>query len=138
MGERLTDDPDHPQRPQRGDDAAKHGGEAGLSDEERRGEGADRDGVAPARPSRGLRGPEGARQRDEQGPNAVWLTLGPINIQPGEFAKIANRLARDVDYEVDEKKRTVAILEQGIAVVKAAGHEPQSTPSPWLAAWARS
>ncbi|MBK6871629.1 MAG: preprotein translocase subunit SecA [Kineosporiaceae bacterium] len=32
----------------------------------------------------------------------------------GEFAKMANRLRRDVDYEVDEKKRTVGILESGI------------------------
>ncbi|MBL8929598.1 MAG: preprotein translocase subunit SecA [Kineosporiaceae bacterium] len=31
-----------------------------------------------------------------------------------EFAKIAQRLRRDVDYEVDEKKRTVGILEAGI------------------------
>ncbi|MFN8079517.1 MAG: preprotein translocase subunit SecA [Kineosporiaceae bacterium] len=31
-----------------------------------------------------------------------------------EFAKIATRLRRDVDYEVDEKKRTVGILESGI------------------------
>ncbi len=31
-----------------------------------------------------------------------------------EFAKMAKRLRRDVDYEVDEKKRTVGILESGI------------------------
>jgi preprotein translocase subunit SecA len=31
-----------------------------------------------------------------------------------EFAKIVDRLQRDVHYEVDEKKRTVSILEQGI------------------------
>jgi len=31
-----------------------------------------------------------------------------------EFAKIAQRLRRDVDYEVDEKKRTVGVLESGI------------------------
>ncbi len=31
-----------------------------------------------------------------------------------EFAKMVTRLQRDVHYEVDEKKRTVAILEQGI------------------------
>ena len=31
-----------------------------------------------------------------------------------EFAKMAERLKRDVDYEVDEKKRTVGVLESGI------------------------
>ncbi|MHB1738384.1 MAG: preprotein translocase subunit SecA, partial [Actinomycetes bacterium] len=31
-----------------------------------------------------------------------------------EFAKVAPRLERDVDYEVDEKKRTVGILESGV------------------------
>ncbi len=31
-----------------------------------------------------------------------------------EFAKVATRLRRDVDYEVDEKKRTVGVLESGI------------------------
>ncbi|HET9658555.1 MAG TPA: preprotein translocase subunit SecA [Kineosporiaceae bacterium] len=35
-----------------------------------------------------------------------------------EFAKIATRLRRDVDYEVDEKKRTVGVLESGIARVE--------------------
>jgi preprotein translocase subunit SecA len=35
-----------------------------------------------------------------------------------EFARIADRLVRDVHYEVDEKKRTVAILETGIDVVE--------------------
>jgi preprotein translocase subunit SecA len=35
-----------------------------------------------------------------------------------EFAKIATRLRRDVDYEVDEKKRTVGVLEGGIAKVE--------------------
>jgi preprotein translocase subunit SecA len=35
-----------------------------------------------------------------------------------EFAKIADRLVRDVHYEVDEKKRTVAIVESGIDVVE--------------------
>ncbi|HET7476485.1 MAG TPA: preprotein translocase subunit SecA [Dermatophilaceae bacterium] len=35
-----------------------------------------------------------------------------------EFAKMVNRLQRDVHYEVDEKKRTVAILEQGIDQVE--------------------
>ncbi|MBB6118748.1 preprotein translocase subunit SecA [Nocardiopsis algeriensis] len=36
----------------------------------------------------------------------------------GEFAKIAPRLKRDVDYEVDEKKRTVGITESGVAKVE--------------------
>jgi preprotein translocase subunit SecA len=35
-----------------------------------------------------------------------------------EFAKVATRLQRDVDYEVDEKKRTVGVLETGIARVE--------------------
>ncbi|WP_088283289.1 preprotein translocase subunit SecA [Kineosporia sp. A_224] len=35
-----------------------------------------------------------------------------------EFAKIATRLKIDVDYEVDEKKRTVGVLESGIARVE--------------------
>ncbi len=35
-----------------------------------------------------------------------------------EFAKIAERLKRDVDYEVDEKKRTVGVLESGIEKVE--------------------
>jgi preprotein translocase subunit SecA len=35
-----------------------------------------------------------------------------------EFAKMVNRLQRDVHYEVDEKKRTVAILEGGIDQVE--------------------
>jgi preprotein translocase subunit SecA len=35
-----------------------------------------------------------------------------------EFAKLATRLQRDVHYEVDEKKRTVAIGEAGIEVVE--------------------
>src|SRR4051794_10901732 len=35
-----------------------------------------------------------------------------------EFAKIAERLKRDVDYEVDEKKRTVGVLESGIERVE--------------------
>lgn len=35
-----------------------------------------------------------------------------------EFSKIANRLTPEVDYEVDEKKRTVGILESGIAKVE--------------------
>jgi preprotein translocase subunit SecA len=36
----------------------------------------------------------------------------------GEFAKIVDRLRIDIDYEVDEKKRTVAILEPGIERVE--------------------
>ncbi|SDQ08879.1 preprotein translocase subunit SecA [Quadrisphaera sp. DSM 44207] len=36
----------------------------------------------------------------------------------GEFARIARRLVRDVDYEVDEKKRTVGVLESGIEKVE--------------------
>ncbi|RNM13603.1 preprotein translocase subunit SecA [Nocardioides pocheonensis] len=35
-----------------------------------------------------------------------------------EFAKVATQLARDKDYEVDEKKRTIAILEPGITKVE--------------------
>ena len=35
-----------------------------------------------------------------------------------EFAKLVDRLRRDEHYEVDEKKRTVAILESGIDVVE--------------------
>ena len=35
-----------------------------------------------------------------------------------EFARMTDRLVRDVHYEVDEKKRTVAILETGIDVVE--------------------
>ncbi len=35
-----------------------------------------------------------------------------------EFARIVPRLVRDVDYEVDEKKRTVAILETGVEKVE--------------------
>ncbi|MBM9460713.1 preprotein translocase subunit SecA [Nocardioides sp. zg-536] len=36
----------------------------------------------------------------------------------GEFAKIATKLTRDVDYEVDEKKRTISVLEAGITKVE--------------------
>ncbi len=36
----------------------------------------------------------------------------------GEFAKIAATLNRDVDYEVDEKKRTISVLEPGITKVE--------------------
>ena len=35
-----------------------------------------------------------------------------------EFARIIPRLVRDVDYEVDEKKRTVGILESGVEKVE--------------------
>ena len=35
-----------------------------------------------------------------------------------EFARIVPRLARDVDYEVDEKKRTVGVLEPGVEKVE--------------------
>ncbi|GAA2515992.1 protein translocase subunit secA [Rarobacter incanus] len=35
-----------------------------------------------------------------------------------EFARVARRLTRDVDYEVDEKKHTVGVLEPGIEKVE--------------------
>ncbi|QWF23708.1 preprotein translocase subunit SecA [Nocardioides sp. LMS-CY] len=35
-----------------------------------------------------------------------------------EFAKVARKLERDVDYEVDEKKRTISVLEPGITKVE--------------------
>ncbi|MFC6287537.1 preprotein translocase subunit SecA [Nocardioides sp. GCM10027113] len=35
-----------------------------------------------------------------------------------EFAKIARKLVKDVDYEVDEKKRTISVLEPGITKVE--------------------
>ena len=35
-----------------------------------------------------------------------------------DFAGIVSKLSRDVDYEVDEKKRTVGILERGVARVE--------------------
>ncbi|MFZ2503023.1 MAG: preprotein translocase subunit SecA [Nocardioides sp.] len=35
-----------------------------------------------------------------------------------EFATIADRMSRDVDYEVDEKKRTISVLEPGITKVE--------------------
>ena len=35
-----------------------------------------------------------------------------------EFSKVASRLTKDVDYEVDEKKRTISILEPGITKVE--------------------
>jgi preprotein translocase subunit SecA len=43
---------------------------------------------------------------------------GDANKWYGEFARLALRLGRDVDYEVDEKKRTVGILEEGIERVE--------------------
>ena len=36
----------------------------------------------------------------------------------GEFAKIVAKMQRDVDYEVDEKKRTISVLESGITKVE--------------------
>jgi preprotein translocase subunit SecA len=35
-----------------------------------------------------------------------------------EFARIMKRLQRDVDYEVDEKKRTIAVLEAGVSKIE--------------------
>ena len=43
---------------------------------------------------------------------------GDANKWYGEFAKVARRLVPEVDYEVDEKKRTVGVLEPGIAKVE--------------------
>jgi preprotein translocase subunit SecA len=43
---------------------------------------------------------------------------GEANRWFGEFARIAQRLVADVDYEVDEKKRTVGVLEPGIEKVE--------------------
>ncbi|BDS50810.1 preprotein translocase subunit SecA [Rhodoluna lacicola] len=43
---------------------------------------------------------------------------GEANRWFGEFAKIAEKLQPVIDYEVDEKKRTVGILEPGIAKVE--------------------
>ncbi len=36
----------------------------------------------------------------------------------GEFAAIARQMSKDVDYEVDEKKRTISVLEPGITKVE--------------------
>ena len=36
----------------------------------------------------------------------------------GEFATIARSMTKDVDYEVDEKKRTISVLEPGITKVE--------------------
>lgn len=43
---------------------------------------------------------------------------GDANRWYNEFAKVVRRLAPTVDYEVDEKKRTVGVLEPGIAKVE--------------------
>ncbi len=43
---------------------------------------------------------------------------GEANRWFGEFAKIANRLVEGSDYEVDEKKRTIGVLEPGIEKVE--------------------
>lgn len=43
---------------------------------------------------------------------------GDANRWYGEFAKVALRLDRETDYEVDEKKRTVGVLEPGIEKVE--------------------
>ncbi len=43
---------------------------------------------------------------------------GEANRWYTEFAKVARRLTRDVDYEVDEKKHTIGVLEPGIEKVE--------------------
>lgn len=43
---------------------------------------------------------------------------GDVNKWYAEFARIAQRLTADQDYEVDEKKRTVGVLEPGIEHVE--------------------
>ena len=43
---------------------------------------------------------------------------GDANKWYAEFARLATRLKRDEDYEVDEKKRTVGVLEPGIEKVE--------------------
>jgi preprotein translocase subunit SecA len=43
---------------------------------------------------------------------------GEANRWFGEFASVANRLQEGADYEVDEKKRTVGVLEPGIEKVE--------------------
>ncbi|WP_435300571.1 preprotein translocase subunit SecA [Timonella sp. A28] len=43
---------------------------------------------------------------------------GDVNKWYVEFAKIVRRLVADEDYEVDEKKRTIGVLEPGIAKVE--------------------
>ncbi len=43
---------------------------------------------------------------------------GDVNRWYNEFAKVVQKLTVDVDYEVDEKKRTVGVLEDGIEKVE--------------------
>ncbi|KRF04264.1 preprotein translocase subunit SecA [Arthrobacter sp. Soil782] len=43
---------------------------------------------------------------------------GDVNRWYTEFSKVVTRLTRDTDYEVDEKKRTVGVLESGIEKVE--------------------
>ncbi len=43
---------------------------------------------------------------------------GDANKWYSEFARVVRRMERDVDYEVDEKKRTVGVLEPGIEKVE--------------------
>ncbi|THJ65975.1 preprotein translocase subunit SecA [Arthrobacter echini] len=43
---------------------------------------------------------------------------GDVNRWYNEFAKVVQKLSVDVDYEVDEKKRTVGVLEDGIEKVE--------------------
>ncbi|QGH70938.1 preprotein translocase subunit SecA [Pseudactinotalea sp. HY158] len=43
---------------------------------------------------------------------------GDVNKWYGEFARVARRLTRDADYEVDETKRNVGVLEPGIEKVE--------------------
>jgi len=43
---------------------------------------------------------------------------GDVNKWYAEFARVAKRLRPEVDYEVDEKKRTVGVLEPGIEKVE--------------------
>jgi preprotein translocase subunit SecA len=49
------------------------------------------------------------------------IISGPVEQQQKwyeEFARIARRLERDVHYEVDEKKRTIGVLEPGIELIE--------------------
>src|SRR5699024_10974118 len=43
---------------------------------------------------------------------------GDVNRWYVEFSKIVSRLTREDDYEVDEKKRTIGVLESGIEKVE--------------------
>ncbi|RJU02929.1 preprotein translocase subunit SecA [Arthrobacter frigidicola] len=43
---------------------------------------------------------------------------GDVNRWYNEFAKVVKKLSADADYEVDEKKRTVGVLESGIEKVE--------------------